>query len=79
MLLFYKSIDKYKIYIQNNILDNIIVKQMNTYLVDANNVFYQISFITPPILLDPSMTIKQDTNLNESLFEMMKTIVTNIK
>lgn len=78
-LLFYKTIGKYKLYIQNNILDNIIVKQMNTYLVDSNNVFYQISIITPPMLLDPPMTIKQDTNLNESLFEMMKTIVTNIK
>lgn len=78
-LLFYKDINKYKVYVQNNILNNIIVKQMNAYILDSNNMFYQITISTPPISLEEKMTVTQDNNLNNSLFEMLKEVVTNIK
>ncbi len=78
-ILFYKNINNYKTYIQNNIFDNIIVKQLNAYILDSNNVFYQITVSTPPISLDKKMSVTIDNNLNESLYNMLSQIVTNIK
>ncbi|MBQ6538941.1 MAG: hypothetical protein IJL76_01535 [Bacilli bacterium] len=78
-LLWYKNINDIKVYVQNNIINNVIIKQMNAYIVDKNNMFYQITVSTPPITLDNKMSVEQDNNLNESLFNMLSEIITNIK
>lgn len=72
------SILKFKVYLQNNIKDNKLVKQVNAYFLEPEEQYvYQISIMTPT--LDKNITKENDDKITNDITLLLKDILNNIK
>lgn len=72
------TILKFKIYLQNNIKDNRLVKQVNAYFLEPEeNYVYQISIITPTF--DKNISKENDDKITNDITLLLKDILDNIK
>lgn len=66
---------KYELYLQDNIKNNIIVRQINAYFVEPESrYFYEITLSAPAMPL--SMV---NENVTDNIYARLKVILTNVK